>query len=161
MKNIIMILSIVLVLFSISNGATNYNNIEYKTIYEKTFVLDTSEVDTVITEPFGLYSDSLTFVVEIVSADSLTKYRNGDSTAVNVRLRYLTPYGTQDSTLYANLPVAVDKGAGAGSVVYGNRIPLTSAKKAGKGRLEINIGHTYSTPQTVRIRIYAIKEWGN
>lgn len=157
MKNILLILVVVLSFYSVTNGADNYNKIDVETVFEKEFTLDTNEVDTVVTGMFPIYCDSLSFVVEVVSADSMNT--DGAKVDVDARIRYMTVRGTADTTAYANLTSAVVMLAAENNAKFGSTLNLPSAYKGSRARLEINAKNTNDGTQKIKIRIYAIKEW--
>lgn len=157
MKNILLILITVLSLYSITTGADNYNKIDVETVFEKEFTLDANEVDTVVTGIFPIYCDSLSFVAEVVSADSLSA--DGAKVDVDARIRYMTVRGTADTTAYANLTRAVVMLAAENNAKFGSTLNLPSSKKGSRARLEIYAKNTNDGKQKIKIRIYAIKEW--
>lgn len=158
MKNVILILITVLSLYGISNGAGRaVPDIALETVYEGTFVLDTSEADTVVSKMFVPYADSLSFVAEIISADSLDA--DGALVSIDARIRFVTVTGIADTTAYANLTKVIDKTAAAGNAYFGDIVALPSSYKGSRAKLEINLVNTNDGAQTVKIRIYAIKEW--
>lgn len=158
MKKIILLLVTVLSFYGMSEGAGRSTpDIELVTVFEETFTLADSTADTVVGKTFIPYADSLSFVVEIASADSMSA--DGAKTDVDARIRYLTVTGISDTTAYANLVVVANKPAAAGNALFGNTVALPSSKKGSRARLEVLVKNMNDGAQTIKIRIYAIKEW--
>lgn len=157
MKKIILLLVTVLSFYGMTKGAGRATpDIELVTVYEGTFVLADSTADTVIAKTFIPWADSLSFVAEIVSADSLNT--DGAKTTIDARIRFLSSTGLSDTATYANLPVVINKPA-TGNAHFGPTVTMIGSKRGSKARLEVLVKNMNDGQQRIKIRIYAIKEW--
>lgn len=131
---------------------------KYDEVFYKSFNLDTSAVDTVTGPLFVPNGDSLSFVVEIVNADSAGT-TDGSQIAVDARIRYVTVSGLPDSTAYANLQSAIVKASDEGEAKFGAVVPVNNSRQGSRAKLELNVTNSEDGRQEFKVRVYAIKRW--
>lgn len=155
MKKILLILLLIIPL-SIYAYPPRVNMVDTELILEKTVTLaDSTSSDTLSTDYFIPFADSVSFIAEIVSADSAEA--DGAKATINARIRYYSPSLIADTTTYANLPLAVN--LVSGNAVFGTVITQISSKKTQRAKLEYFIYNGNDGEQTIKVRIFVIKEW--
>lgn len=154
---------LLILLMLLSSIALKANEPTIDLVYDETISIDSAyskefRLSDKVIGGFRMYSDTLSFQLEVASATGLTTSNAGDSLDITFKLLPISYNGLQDTTTYANWLTVLTKGEDQGRVAYGSQVPLLpSQKHAGKGYITI-LNKKYPTKQTVRIRIYAIKQ---
>lgn len=157
MKKIILLLLFVL---STSIYAQVGQDVRTEVVFEETFSIATGATSTRTTKPFKTYSDTLSFQIEVASADSLDAANplSGDSLTIAFKILPLSVGGLQDTTTVTYWTTVVSKGAKQGRVAFGDNVALTSSKQF-SALGYISVTNVTAGTQSVKVRVYAIRKF--
>jgi hypothetical protein len=157
MKKIILLLLLVLSTTAYSQVG---QDVKSEVVLEESFTIDSSATSTFYSKLFSIYSDTLSFQIEVTSADSLDAANplSGDSLTIAFKILPLTVNGLQDTTSVTYWTTVVSKGAKQGRAAFGDNVALTSSKQfRAKGYMTVTSAATGK--QKVKIRVYSIRKW--
>lgn len=143
-------------------GYANAQVNTYDAVFEKSMRATTGQTLTDYFQIGALDSDTLAFVIEVDSADSLDAANplSGDSLAITVKMLPQSPGGFTDTTTVTYWTTVVSKTATQGRVSFGTGIPLGPAKIFG-ARGYITVTNTTGGTQSFKLRVWKIRKYVN
>lgn len=134
----------------------------YDPVYEKSMKATTGQTLTEYFQIGGIDSDTLSFIVEVVTADSLDLANplSGDSLAITVKMLPQSPGGFTDTTTVTYWTTVVSKTATQGRVSFGTGIPLGPSKVFGATGY-ISVTNTTGGTQNFQLRVWKIRKYIN
>lgn len=141
-------------------GQNGGSDLQWEIVYDKSTRIAAADTLIEYFEGINLYSDTLSFIVEVIQADSLDAANrlSGDSLAITVKMLPRGPGGATDTTTVPYWTTVVSKTATQGRVAFGTDIPLLPSHQF-TARGYISAINTTSGYQNVQIRVYAIRKF--
>lgn len=139
-------------------------------IIDKSFSLDSANASvtdslTLISGKLSLECDSLFFIVELVSADSLVRGKSKDSIMIYAKLAYVSPSNIQLPVSWANYDSVFYKASSsAESVGWTKNFKLTSNQywsSKTNGIMYVIVANAYPNKKmnNVRVVVWMYKKW--
>lgn len=157
----IMILIGLFMLFTTAKSRTGEDVIT-DLVFSQQIVMDSNEVKFIYFDVPSIYSDTLSFVIEVTKADSLRKANpnTGDSLDIEVKILPKSPGGYYPHKDTSNYLLVVDKIATAGRVSMGTNVPLLPSQQYG-ARATLKVKGLFLTKQSAYIKIYTVRKFNN
>lgn len=135
-------------------------DLQWEIVYDKSTRIAGADTLNEYFEGINLYSDTLSFVVEVIQADSLDAANplSGDSLGITVKMLPRGPGLATDTTTVAYWTTVVSKTATQGRIAWGTNVPLLPSQQF-TARGYITIVNNTTGYQNVKVRVYAIRKF--